>query len=189
MKQIVKLVVSLTMISAVCAAVLATVNAITKAQIAAIREQAALNAAKMVLPPVKTLEKIKGENGEPDSFIGKNASGKIVAYAVVGDDPKGYGGVISLMVGLTPEKKIIGYKKLEAYETPGLGMNLVAEEFTRQFKGMDASKDLKVKRDGGEVEAITSATITTRAVCRAINAARRRLEAFLPPATEGKASK
>ena len=68
-------------------------------------------------------------------------------------------------------------------------MNLVAEEFTRQFKGMDASKDLKVKKDGGEVEAITSATITTRAVCRAINAARRRLEALLPPATEGKASK
>ncbi len=171
-----KLVFSLTIIAAVCAAVLATVNSVTKNQIAAIREQAALNAAKIVLPPVKNLEKIKGENGEPDSFIGKNAAGKIVGYAVVGTDPKGYGGVISLMVGLTPDKKIIGYKKLEAYETPGLGMNLVLEEFTKQFKGMDASNDLKVKKDGGEVDAITSATITTRAVCRAINNARRKME-------------
>ena len=176
MKKIFQLVVSLTIISAVCAAVLATVNSVTKAQIASIREQAALNAAKLVMPPVKTLDKIKGENGEPDSFIGKNAAGKVVGYAVVGSDPKGYGGEIVLMVGLTPEKKIIGYKKLEAYETPGLGMNLVAEDFMKQFKGMDASKDLKVKKDGGEVEAITSATITTRAVCRAINAARLRME-------------
>lgn len=178
MKQIIKLVVSLTAISAVCAAVLATVNSVTKNQIAAIREQAALNAAKLVLPPVKTLEKVKGENGGPDSFIGKNAKGKIVAYAVVGTDPKGYGGVISLMVGITPEKKIIGYKKLEAYETPGLGMNLVLDDFKKQFKGMDASTDIKVKKDGGEVDVITSATITTRAVCRAINDARRRMEAL-----------
>ncbi len=178
MKQIMKLVFSLTIIAAVCAAVLATVNSVTKTQIAAIREQAALNAAKIVLPPIKTLEKIKGENGEPDSFIGKNAAGKIVGYAVVGTDPKGYGGVISLMVGFSPDKKIVNYKKLEAYETPGLGMNLVLEEFIQQFRNMDASNDLKVKKDGGAVEAITSATITTRAVCRAINNARRRMEAL-----------
>ena len=183
MNKIVRLVFSLTIISAVCAAVLAAVNAITKDQIAAIRERAALNAAKAVLPPVKTLDKIKGTNGEPDSFIGKNGAGKVVAYAVVGSDPKGYGGDIVLMVGFTPEKKIIGYKKLEAYETPGLGMNLVAEEFTKQFKGMDASKELKVKKDGGNVEAITSATITTRAVCRAINAARARMEALAASAS------
>lgn len=176
LRKIASLVLSLTAISAVCAAVLAAVNAVTKAQIAAIREQAAFNAAKAVLPPVKTLDKIKGENGAPDSFIGRNGAGKVVAYAVVGSDPKGYGGEISLMVGFTPEKKIIGYKKLEAYETPGLGMNLVSEDFTRQFKGMDASKEIKVKKDGGKVEAITSATITTRAVCRAINAARAKME-------------
>ena len=188
MKKIIQLVISLTTISAVCAAVLATVNAITKTQIAAIREKAAQNAAKAIMPPVKSIDKIKGKDGAGDSFVGKNGAGKIVAYAVVGS-AKGYGGDISLMIGFTPEKKIIGYKKLEAYETPGLGMNLVAEEFTKQFKGMDASKDLKVKKDGGGVEAITSATITTRAVCAAINAARRRLEALLPPATEGKASK
>jgi electron transport complex protein RnfG len=182
MKKTLPLIASLTIISAVCAAVLATVDAVTKKQIAAIREKAAFNAAKHVIPPVKTLEKIKGQNGEEDAFIGKNAAGKIVACAVVGKDTKGYGGLISLMVGFTPEKKIIGYKKLEAYETPGLGMNLTAESFVRQFKGMDATHDIKTKKDGGEVDVITSATITTRAVCRAINAARRRMEKILADA-------
>ena len=96
-------------------------------------------------------------------------------------------------------KKITGYIKLQIQAGkatpappvgPALGQHGVnIMEFTKQFKGMDASKDLKVKKDGGGVEAITSATITTRAVCAAINAARRQLETLLPPAAAGKANK
>ena len=91
----------------------------------------------------------------------------------------GYGGDIVLMVGLTPDFKIVTYKKLEDAETPGLGSNLTSPGFMNQFAGMDASTSLSVKKDGGAVDAITSATITSRAVCGAINDAKTKMEGIL----------
>ncbi len=175
MKKIVKLVASLTIISAVCAAVLATVNAVTREQIASIKERATQNAARLVMPKSAKDVEPAGEG----MFVGKGASGKAVAYAVVGKSAAGYGGDIVLMVGFTPDFQIVTYQKLEASETPGLGSNLASPGFMKQFKGMDAKADVKVKKDGGVVEAITSATITSRAVCGAVNAARAKLQAFL----------
>ena len=86
---------------------------------------------------------------------------------------------IVLMVGFTPDYKIVSYRKLEAAETPGLGANLTTEGFMKQFSGMDASSPIAVRKDGGNVEAITSATITSRAVCGAINNAKSKLEGLL----------
>ena len=79
------------------------------------------------------------------------------------------------MVGFKKDKKtVISYKVLQASETPGLGMKLKTPEFAGQFAGKDATS-LKVKKDGGDIEAITAATITSRVVCRAIEDARRNL--------------
>ena len=175
MKKIVQLVVSLTVISAVCAAVLATVNAVTKEQIATIKERATQNAARLVMPKSARDVEPAGEG----MFAGKGASGKAVAYAVIGRSSKGYGGDIALMVGFTPDFQIVTYQKLEASETPGLGSNLSSPGFMKQFKGMPAARNIAVSKDGGEVEAITSATITSRAVCGAINAARAKLQSSL----------
>ena len=83
------------------------------------------------------------------------------------------------MVGFLPDRTIVTYQKLEAAETPGLGSNLTSEGFMKQFKGMPAARNISVSKDGGEVEAITSATITSRAVCGAINAARTQLDKLL----------
>ena len=83
------------------------------------------------------------------------------------------------MVGFTPDFKISTYKKLIASETPGLGTNLSSPAFMKQFEGMDAAKPLAVKKDGGRIEAITSATITSRAVCGAINDAKKKMEGIL----------
>ena len=81
------------------------------------------------------------------------------------------------MVGFRADKKtVVAYKTLVATETPGLGMNLNTPEFSGQFAGKDGSS-LKVKKDGGGIEAITSATITSRAVCRAIGSACAKLAA------------
>ena len=163
MKKILGLVVSLTAISAVCAGVLAYVNEITKGPIkatAAANEQKAIMA---VMP--KGVEKVDPVGG---AFAGKDASGKVVGYAAKGMDSGGYGGDIVLMVGFMADKKtLVSYKVLSASETPGLGMKLSAPEFSGQFVGKNGSS-LKVGKDGGEIEAITSATITSRAVCRAI---------------------
>ena len=150
MKKILGLVLSLTIISGVCAAVLAYVNGITSDPIAktAERNKAAAKAAVL--------------NGE-------------AGYAVEGVSQSGYGGEIRLMVGFKPDRKtVISYRVLAASETPGLGMKLKTPEFSGQFAGKDGTA-LKVKKDGGEIEAITSATITSRAVCEAIADARKKV--------------
>lgn len=151
MKKILGLVLSLTVISAVCAGVLAYVNKITAEPI---KETAAKNeaAAREAV--------LCGEKG----------------YAAIGVSHSGYGGDIKLMVGFKEDKKtVISYKVLSASETPGLGMKLSTPEFAGQFKGKDGTS-LKVKKDGGKVEAITSATITSRAVCEAIADAQKNIK-------------
>ena len=151
MKKIFGLVLSLTIISGVCAAVLAYVDSITKEPIKATAEKNREAAKAAVLC---------GEEG----------------YTAEGTCKDGYGGDITLMVGFKKDKKtVISYKVLAASETPGLGMKLKTPEFADQFKDKNGTS-LKVKKDGGEIEAITSATITSRAVCRAIADAQSKLK-------------
>ena len=150
MKKILGLVLSLTIISGVCAAVLAYVDSITKEPIKATAEKNREAAKQAVLC---------GQEG----------------YTAEGTCKDGYGGDITLMVGFKKDKKtVISYKVLAASETPGLGMKLKTPEFADQFKDKDGTS-LKVKKDGGEIEAITSATITSRAVCKAIEDAQKKL--------------
>lgn len=170
MKKILGLVLSLTIIAGICAAVLAYVNGLTAGPIAEMQVKKAQEAAKAVMPAgVATLE--KAAQGDVEYYVGKSASGEILGYAVTGSDPGGYGGDVVLMVGFEADKKtVVCYKTLAASETPGLGMKLNTPEFSSQFAGK-AADTLKVRKDGGEIDAITSATITSRAVCGAIQAA------------------
>lgn len=172
--KIAKLILSLTIISAVCAGVLASVNSLTKDAIDRIRIRQTLDAAAAVMP--SSNGDLKVEEMAGGIFVGKDVAGKPVGYAVKGRDPSGYGGDIVLMVGFSPDRKIVTYRKLEAAETPGLGSNLASESFMKQFTGMDSASPISVRKDGGRVEAITSATITSRAVCGAINDASRKLK-------------
>ena len=152
MKKILNLVISLTVIAGVCAAVLAYINQLTAEPIKATAAKNEAAAREAVL---------LGEKG----------------YAEIGVSQAGYGGEIRLMVGFKADKEtVISYKVLAASETPGLGMKLSTPEFAGQFRGKRAAA-LKVKKDGGEIEAITSATITSRAVCEAIADARNKLHA------------
>jgi len=177
MKKIFGLVASLTIIAAVCAGVLAGVNELTKDPIAQMLVKKTEEAAKAVMPPaVETVE--KAVSGDAECFVGKNAAGEVVGYAIKGADAGGYGGDVVLMVGFEADKRtVVCYKTLAASETPGLGMKLNTPEFSGQFPGKDGAS-LKVKKDGGEIDAITSATITSRAVCAAIGAAANALAAF-----------
>ena len=171
MKKILGLVLSLTVISAVCAGVLAYVNALTAEPIKATAAANEEKAVKAVMPPGVASVEPKGA----DAFVGKDAAGAVAGYAAKGADAGGYGGDVVLMVGFKADKKtVVCYKTLAAAETPGLGMKLNTPEFAGQFAGKDGSS-LKVKKDGGEIEAITSATITSRAVCRAIADAQKKL--------------
>ena len=151
MKKILSLVLSLTVISGVCAAVLAYVDSITK-------------------DPIKATAEKNREAAKAAVLCGQEG------YTAEGTCKDGYGGDITLMVGFRKDKRtVISYKVLAASETPGLGMKLKTPEFASQFAGKDG-RSLKVKKDGGEIEAITSATITSRAVCKAIADAQSKLK-------------
>ena len=81
----------------------------------------------------------------------------------------GFGGPISIKVGLDMDGVICNTKVLSQAETPGLGAKCVEPSFSDQFKGFDPSqKKLSVKKDGGDVDAITASTITSRAYANAL---------------------
>ncbi len=168
-----KLVLPLTVISAICACILALVNLITEGPISRIRELKANHAARVVLPAGTQVIDMRADPADADPglriAIGYSDADKktVTGYAVPGISANGYAGDIRLMVGLTPDRVVVSYQVLAANETPGLGARLGDEAFVKQFSGKSGAA-LKVRKDGGDIDAISGATITSRAVCDAI---------------------
>ena len=97
---------------------------------------------------------------------------KITSIAVKSYSNNGFSGRIELIVGFLLDGTITGYTVIEQKETPGLGTKVTESKFSNQFKGMNPrSHGFKVKQDGGEIDAVTSATISSRAVIDAIKRA------------------
>ena len=110
--------------------------------------------------------------------VSYNAEGKyyvategetLVGYAIE-TTTVGFGGALSLIVGVTPDGVVYNTSVLSHSETPGLGAKCTTDEkFMNQWKGFDPSiKNLSVKKDGGDVDAITASTITSRAYTLAV---------------------
>ncbi|MEE0948641.1 MAG: FMN-binding protein, partial [Bacteroidales bacterium] len=98
---------------------------------------------------------------------------EIVACAIETYDNNGYGGKIKTMVGLDKEGKVVNYSILEMNETPGLGAK-AGEWFKEKgdIRGkLPSDESFKVSKDGGEIDAITASTITSRAFIESIKAA------------------
>ena len=104
--------------------------------------------------------------------------GKLIGIAVSTITSKGFSGEIKLMVGFKPDGTINNIAVLEHKETPGLGdkMEKSKSEWSLQFNGKNPEDfELYVQKDGGDVDAITASTISSRAYCDAV---RRAFEAF-----------
>ena len=161
---------SLTLIALVAAAALAYIHKITEEPIAIAQQQKKEAAIKAVLPPYETLEEIV-LNGDTCTKA-LDAEGRMVGLAVSAASEKGFGGHLGLMVGFDTTGAISGYQVLETSETPGLGAK-ADKWFQKEGKGnvigKNAADGLKVKKDGGEVDAISGSTITSRAFCEALN--------------------
>lgn len=94
--------------------------------------------------------------------------GEVIGIAVK-STVSGFGGPLTLMVGLLPDGTVYNTSVLSHSETPGLGAKCTEESFFGQFKGWNPEqKKLLVKKDGGDVDAITASTITSRAYTLAI---------------------
>ena len=151
----------------VCSGLLAGVYALTKAPIDAASKAKNEAAIKEVLPETAvTIEEERTVDFEGQTYaynLAYDAKGEVVGCAI-NVAPVGFGGPIVIKVGFDAEGVIWNTKVLSQAETPGLGAKCVEPAFTDQFKGFDpAQKKLAVKKDGGDVDAITASTITSRA--------------------------
>ncbi len=169
MNQITVPAIKLFIISFVCALLLGLCSEITKAPIAA-QEKKTQDEAMMAVLPDATFEEI---NIEPSGTItkvneAKDSSGNTIGY-VINCSPSGFGGSVNMMVGVDTEGTLTGLRVLTHSETPGLGAKSTEPEFYEQFSGK--SGNLSVNKDGGDIAAITGATITSRAVTSGANEA------------------
>ena len=147
-----------------CSAVLGGAYVITKAPIEAAAAAKTQAAVAQVLPHFETLE----YTADDHYYTAKDGEA-VVGYAIE-STVVGFGGPLSLMVGVTVDGVVYNTSVLSHSETPGLGAKCSTDaKFVDQWRGFDpAVKKLSVKKDGGDVDAITASTITSRAYTLAV---------------------
>lgn len=101
-------------------------------------------------------------------WVGLDKDGKEIGV-VIKVSPRGYAGIINTTIGINRDDTIssVAINKLDQTETPGLGVKITQDSFKSQFKGKKGD-EIKLKKDGGTIDAITAATISSRAVANGI---------------------
>jgi electron transport complex protein RnfG len=175
-----RLVLVLTLITASAGLILSLVESVTREPIAEQRRLETLRALQTVLPAfdnspdADTVQLVYGQDKRgrelKRTFFRGRQNGEVsgIAFPVVGHD--GYSGDITMMVGIDSAGRVFGLEILNHAETPGLGDKITRAEFKGQFKGKAlAGADWRVKKDGGDFDQITGATISPRAVVKAVH--------------------
>ena len=166
--EILKVGVILFIITAVAALILAVVNNFTAPVIAENNKRAEEAAMRLVLPEANSFDKVEytvdAESSVKEIYQGGEA-GTVVKVA-----PVGYNGNIDIVVGIDNDLKVTGIQIINQTETAGLGANCTNDNFKAQFIGKtDNITVVKNGASGNEVDAISSATITTKAVTKGVN--------------------
>jgi electron transport complex protein RnfG len=165
----------------------ASINALTAGKLAGVRLQNQLKAIRDVLPafdnnPMEESDTLVTTDGGTLVLFPASRGGEPVGTAVKTYSNNGYSGQIWLMVGFTPDGVVYNYTVLEHKETPGLGSKMNVW-FAGGNKGdvtgkIPRDKALRVSKDGGEIDAITAATISSRAFLEAVNRAANALAGY-----------
>ncbi|MCR4718495.1 MAG: RnfABCDGE type electron transport complex subunit G [Firmicutes bacterium] len=167
--EIIRVGIILFIITAVAALILAMVNNVTAPIIAEQESLKMEEAMTEVLPDANTFEEVPLELSEDLSLTRIYESD---AGFVVFASPKGYGGEISMAVGIDKELKVTGISIISQGETAGLGAKCTEPEWQKQFIGK--TENIEVSKNGAkgnQIDAISSATITSKAVTRGVNEA------------------
>lgn len=184
MNKIVKNTLILTMITLVAGLGLGLVYEVTKAPIAQAQETAKKEAWQMVFPEadINDFEQVElDEKAAGKALADMGVNGTIdeactvgdMGYVVTATDKDGFGGSITVTVGITSDGMVNGVSILSINETAGLGMKAAEPAFYGQYEGKQTEKFV-VSKDGGEgepIDALSGATITSRSVTGAVNAA------------------
>ena len=154
-------------ITAVAALILAGVNKVTAPVIEEQRAQKKQEAMQKVLPEASEFKKLECEipEGLCVTEIYESDAGFVVMAS-----PKGYGGEISMVVGVDKNLTVTGISIISQSETAGLGAKCVDEEWQKQFVGKTENVEVtKNGANGNQIDAISSATITSKAVTKGVN--------------------
>ncbi|MCR5709919.1 MAG: RnfABCDGE type electron transport complex subunit G [Bacteroidales bacterium] len=164
------MVLVLTGICIVCSALLGTVYAVTKAPIEASELQKVNSAIAAVTPSFDNVPSEDVREVEGGSIYTALNGGEVVGYAIK-VSTGGFGGPLQIMVGFTPDGTVYNTSIVSHAETPGLGAKIVDETAAPrvQVAGKNPSvNNLTVRKDGGEIDAITASTITSRAFLKGV---------------------
>ena len=186
MNKIIKNTIILTVITLVSGLLLGLAYEVTKDPIAQSEENAKREAWQGVFPDaaLTAFEETDVDTDVADQVIADlgidatidevcTVDGGDTGYVITATDSEGYGGDIQVVVGITADGTVSGISFLSISETAGLGMNAQNESFYGQYVGVQTDH-FYVSKDGGEgepIDAISGATITSRAVTGAVNAA------------------
>lgn len=161
--EFVKLSVTLCVITLIAALLLAGVNTITKEKIALAEEEAKISAMESILSKADTFESVN------ENITAGLENGVVIGYCV-NTTVKGFAGDVNMLVGINNDGTLAGIDVLSHSETAGLGAKADTDEFKNRFTGKDAILSIvKTKTDrSDEVQAITGATITSKAIAKGI---------------------
>lgn len=163
MNDILKTTLSLTAITVVASLCLGVVSEVTKAPIAAQEKKTQDEAMAKVMAEADEFQALEDAplTGTITAVNAAYKGGEQIGY-VVNVNPSGFGGTIGTMVGVDMDGVITGLTVTSMSESPGLGSHAQDADFQAQFVGLSAP--ITVTKDGGQIQSITSATITSRAV-------------------------
>jgi electron transport complex protein RnfG len=173
---------SLTFISLGASAALGFVYELTRKPIEISMLNKKLDAIKLVVPefsnnPNDDMYKLPTGDGDSLEIYPARKDGEVIGYAIKTYSNKGFSGYISLMAGFKTDGSIYNISVLAQKETPGLGTKMSDPAFKDQLNGKNPDEFiLKVRKDGGSVDAITAATISSRAFCDAVERAYKTLK-------------
>ena len=165
--------IALMVITIVSGGVLGFIYGMTKPAIDKVEENKNIKAINEVLKTDVAIATTEARVIDDLTYnLAYDANGDFIGAAVKTYSMNGFGGKVELMVGMLKNGIINKVSVLSQAETPGLGANMVNDKFKGQFDGKNpATFKLMVKKDGGDVDAITAATISSRAVSEAIKKA------------------
>ena len=163
-RSMIRTVVTLLLFAAVVAGLLGLVNHITEQRIAEYKANKIQEAMKTVLPAREYSEL----NYDGEDIVSKVFRAGDEGWIVI-VTPSGFGGMIEMMVGVDRGGAVTGVSIVSMSETSGLGANAARESFRSQYIGKTGS--VKLKKQGGDIDALTGATVTSTAVTRGVNAA------------------
>lgn len=177
-KEFITPVATLVIIAATSASVLGYVYEVTKEPIKKAKDNQELAAISEVVDNFDN-----NPFAEKMTIVTKNKKHKLVMYparqkgklksvAIKTHTNAGFGGRIEIMAGFNVDGSIKSYKVISSNETPGLGSKIDEDKFKEQFSGFHPNRQiLKVRQDGGDIDAVTAATISSRALLKALSRA------------------